>query len=201
MRAALAQLTLPGLRDLLPLAAANPRRYPCLFESAASAGPQARYDMLLAFPQDALVLGADGRVRNAGGDDCGADFLATLDGAWRRERSGSGASRLPFQGGWAVFLGYELAAQIEPHLRLPSPADTAIPTALALRCPAAIIVDRQAQQTILVAETAHRDLLDLLNADLRAANASPSAQPSPRAIAEDAPARFVEGGARIHEYL
>ena len=84
MSAALAQCILPGVRDLLPLAAANPRRYPCLFESAASGGPQARYDMLLAFPQDALVLGADGRVRNAEGADRGADFLAALDAAWRR---------------------------------------------------------------------------------------------------------------------
>jgi len=199
--ATLAQFTLPGIRDLLPLGAANPVRYPCLFESAASAGPQARYDMLLAFPQDALMLGADGRVRNAHGDDRGADFLAALDAAWRRERCDSGASRVPFHGGWAVFLGYELAAQIEPCLRLPSPADAAIPTALALRCPAAIIVDRQAQQTILVAEPAHRELLDLLDADLQVASTSPSAQPSPRAIAEDPPEHFIEGVARIHDYL
>jgi len=198
--AALAQFTLPGIRDLLPLAAANPRRYPCLFESAASAGPQARYDMLLAFPQDALVLGADGRVRNAHGDDRGADFLAALDAAWRRERSNSG-SHLPFHGGWGVFLGYELAAQIEPHLHLPSPADAAIPTALALRCPAAIIVDRQAQQTILIAESAQRELLDLLAADLQAGGASLSAQPGPRAIAEDPSTHFLEGVARIHDHL
>lgn len=201
MSAALAHCTLPGIRDLLPLAAANPQRYPCLFESAASGGPQARYDMLLAFPQEALVLGADGRVRTSGGDDPGADFLAALDVAWGRERSDSGGSLLPFHGGWAVFFGYELAAQIEPHLRLPPSPDAALPTALALRCPAAIIVDRQAQQTILITESAHREVLHLLEADLRTANASPSAQPSPRAIVEDPVTLFLAGVARIHDYL
>src|SRR5690349_6841012 len=56
---------LPGARDLLALAAAQPQRYPCLLESAAQGGRQARYDILFAFPSDALALGSDGRVRDA----------------------------------------------------------------------------------------------------------------------------------------
>src|SRR5690348_1152043 len=148
-----------GTHDLLPLAAANPQRYPCLFESAASGRTQARYDILLAFPQGALALGADGRVRDEQLRDCGGNFLEALDAEWRSSASDSAPSTLPFSGGWAVFLGYELAGQLESRLTLP-PADGAIPVALALRCPAAIIVDRAAQQTFLIAEGAHAELID-----------------------------------------
>jgi anthranilate synthase component 1 len=196
------QLSLPGVRDLLPLAAANPQRYPCLLESAASGGTQARYDVLLALPRDALMLGADGRVRDAAGNDCGSDFLDALDAAWRRERVARDAfARLAFRGGWAVFLGYELAAQIESRLRLPAAADAALPVALALRCPAAIIVDREAGQTFLVAEAEHADSIEMLRADLDAAAAFCAPPLQPAAVDEDAPSLFLDGVARIQDYL
>ena len=201
MSSALTQCALPGVHDLLPLAAENPRRYPCLFESAANGGTHSRYDILLAFPEDALVLGAAGRVHDAEGRDRGADFLAALDAAWRRERCDRGGGLLPFRGGWAVFLGYELAAQIEPHLRLPAPPDAALPTALALRCPAAIIVDRQAQRTFLIAEDRRADVVDLLKADLQTAPALPAFDPEPAEIIEDPPTHFIDGVRRIHEHL
>ena len=193
--------TLPGVRDLLPLAAANPQRYPCLLESVTHAGAQARYDVLFAFPQDALTLGHDGNTRDAKGHDTGKRFLDALDALWQQDATKDTCGNLPFCGGWALFLGYELTAQIEPSVRLPAASDTAIPVALALRCPAAIIVDRIAQQTLLVAEPGHAELVDALHADLQTA---PHWQPLalPRVtIEEDAPQRFLDGVARIHEYL
>ena len=39
--------------------------------------------------------------------------------AWRASASPRDEPRWPFRGGWALFLGYELAAQVEPVLRLP----------------------------------------------------------------------------------
>jgi anthranilate synthase component 1 len=198
------QCTLPGVHDLLGLAAANPRRYPCLFESAASGGTQARYDILLAFPAGALTLGADGRVRDETGNECGTDFLAALDHAWHAEREHVSSRRVqpvPFRGGWAVFLGYELAAQIEPRLRLPRAADAALPSALAVRCVAAIIVDRQTQQTFLTAEPAHAALIEQLKADLLAMPFLAIGDLHPERIDEDAPERFVSGVAQIQEYL
>ncbi len=191
--------TLPGARDLLALAAANPRRYPCLLESVAS-GTQSRYDILFAFPEDSIAFGADGRVRDGAGADRGPDFLDALDRAWHDARAGD-ASDLPFAGGWALFLGYELAAQIEPGLRLPPAPDARIPVALALRCPAAIIVDRFAQTTHLVVEAECADLLEPLARDLES---TPEFAPVSLAIAdfdEDDPQRFLDGVARIHEHL
>jgi anthranilate synthase component 1 len=195
----IAQRAFHGARDLLALAAANPRRYPCLLESAVSSA-RSRCDILFAFPQDALALHADGRVRDAAGSDRGADFLGSLDAAFNAECASHGADAF-FSGGWALFLGYELAGQIEPGLRFPPAPDARIPVALAVRCPAAIIVDRLEQTTHLVAEPDRSDLLDRLARDLES---TPAFSPGPVAagqVEEDEPQRFLDGVARIHEHL
>ncbi|HST27978.1 MAG TPA: aminodeoxychorismate synthase component I [Rudaea sp.] len=199
MSEAIAQRTLSGARDLLALTAAHPRRYPCLLESAAPSA-RSRYDILLAFPREALALHADGRVRDAAGVDRGADFLAALDVAFTAAHRPD-LSDLLFSGGWVLFLGYELAAQIEPGLRFPPAPDARIPVALALRCPAAIVVDRIARTTRLIAEPDRVDLLDVLARDLES---TPPFSPAPFAaehVEEDDPQRFLDGVARIHEHL
>jgi anthranilate synthase component 1 len=195
-------IALPGTCDLLWLAAAFPQRYPCLFESAARGGDNARYDILLAHPQDALVQHRGGRVRNARGEDCGNDFLPALDALWRVEHTAaSPPGVLPFEGGWALFLSYEMAAQVEPRLRLPAAPDASMPLALALRCPAAIVVDRQSRQTFLVAETGHEQTIRALQADLQSAREFSPLSCVPERIDEDDPARFLQSVARIHEHL
>ena len=50
----------------------------------------------------------------------GRGFLEALENWWRRERSSASGESLPFGGGWAVFLGYEIAREIEPRLALPA---------------------------------------------------------------------------------
>jgi len=206
---------LRGARDLVALAAADPTRYPCLLESAAQGGRQARYDILFGFPRDAMTLGSDGRVRDARGVDHGANFLEALDAAWRAEHIIDAAERmvalgaeaalsplpsaLPYSGGWVLYLGYELGAEIEP--RVPAHrGDGALPVALALRCPAAIIVDRVANTTSLVAEHAHADCLDSMQADLAALPVAPDAWCTPQ-IEEDDPQQFLDGVARVQDYL
>ncbi len=191
--------TLPGVRDLLPLAAAHPQRYPCLLQSVAG-GAQSRYDVLFAFPQDALTLHRDGRVRDMQGYDHGASFLDALDAEWRPDAA-EDAVHLPFSGGWALFLGYELAAEIEPCLRPPARPEQGPPVALALRCPAAVIVDHLAQRTVLVAEDGYSGLIDTLQNDLAAASGILPAAPVAAAIDEDAPQSFLDGVAHIHDYL
>ena len=200
--------TLDGARDLLPLAASNPQRYPGLLESNAR-GAQARFDILFAFPQSSLALHPDGRVRDAQGLECGTRFLDLLDAQWRAESAGfsssaavmDGHDELPFRGGWLLFLAYELAAQIEPRLKLPAAPDAALPVALALRCPAAIVVDRERNCTVLIAEARHADLLSELSADLDgAADAAPRPCNVLEMQAEPAD-KFLDGVAAIHEHL
>ncbi|KAB2897249.1 MAG: aminodeoxychorismate synthase, component I, partial [Dokdonella sp.] len=68
-----------GARDLLPLAAADPVRYPALLESAARGGARARCDLLLLHAGERLVLGADGRLDDGTGQALDGGFLAALD--------------------------------------------------------------------------------------------------------------------------
>jgi anthranilate synthase component I len=190
---------LDGRRDLLAPAAAFADRYPCLLESVVHGTAQARYDILFAFPRGQLVLHADGRLCGTlPGANAAQGFLEALDAAWQAERSPAHDDGLPFHGGWVVMLAYELAGQIEPRLRLRSPAP--LPLALALRCPAAAIVDHALERTVLVAEDGYADLLDAMEADIAMSPAVPAPEP-PLAIEEDAPARFLDGVARIHEHL
>jgi len=191
--------TLAGRRDLLAPAAAFAPRYPALLESVTRGSAQARYDILFAFAQDSLTLAADGHVRDAQGRIQQGRFLDALDTTWRAQRLPPHADDgLPFHGGWVLLLAYELAAEIEPSLRLRH--GEGLPVALALRCPAAIIVDHLHERTVLVAEDGHAALLDAMEADL---GAEPVIAPlaMPEAIEEDDPSLFLDGVARVHEHL
>ncbi|HKT42870.1 MAG TPA: aminodeoxychorismate synthase component I [Rhodanobacteraceae bacterium] len=191
-----------GARDLLPLAAGHPGRYPGLVESAAP-GPSARWDILFAFPEDRLVPGSqDGAARDVPGRDHGTHFLDALDGAWVEGCDAKADVDLPFTGGWLLYLGYELAREVEPSLALPGARATEVPVAMALRCPAAILVDRIEDCTWLVAEHGHEDLLHALQCDIE--NVSPDfgvRLPGLRELREDDPQHFLDGVARVHEYL
>ncbi len=130
------ELTVPPA-VLRRLAAQFPERYPLLLESAAD-GPLSQVSVLLAEPAAALWLEPDGGLRATGFIPQGSTFLGALEHWWQEERS-TAVSELPFSGGWALFLGYELAAEVEPHLALPR---TPLPwVAFALRTPCALVHD------------------------------------------------------------
>ena len=193
---------LPPDTDLLALHRVAPARYPLLLQSVAHGTAHARWDLLLAGNGEALELGRDGTTRNASGEAIAGGFLGALDAAWRDIRLPREEPRWPFRGGWALLLGYELAAQVEPVLRLPE-AEGCIPVARAQRCPAAILRDHASGECIAVAETGHDALLDAIGSDLDAARHLPglgSWQP-PQALDEEAPQAFTDGVARILDYL
>jgi len=97
--------TLHGRRDLLAPAAAFPARYPGLLQSVTHGTPQARYDILFAFPQETLSLLADGRLIDGRGLAQEGRFLEALDHAWRDARAPRDASSdLPFHGGWLLLM-------------------------------------------------------------------------------------------------
>jgi anthranilate synthase component 1 len=189
---------LDGRRDLLAPAAALPQRYPCLLQSVVHGSAQSRYDILFAFPGERLELAADGVLRDGDGSVQPGRFLDALDRAWLAGQRPAGADELPFHGGWVLLLSYELAGEIEPRLKLA--ASSALPVALAVRCPAAIIVDHVRECTWLVAEPGHEPLLDRLEADLALPAAWPPL-PALESIDEDPPGDFLDGVQRVHEHL
>ncbi len=184
---------------LLGLHAANPQRYPALFESAAAGEPLGCFDILFAFPGQKLTLQPDYRLCGPG-DDKSDSFLNALDAWWSRECMASVDSVLPFHGGWLVYLGYELAAQIEPRLRLPRCHGL---VAQAVRIPAAIVHRRDTGQGWIVAEPACGSLLDAIAADL--ATAVPP-EPIPRSlidaeIVEDPPQDYLDAVEHALDYI
>ena len=138
-----------GPDELRKLNQSEPTRYPFLLQSTARSGSLGRYDILFAFPTDHLALqGATGLVGH--GADGHTRFLEALDAWWSEERVPRAESSMPFHGGWFLYLGYELAAEVEPSLNLAD--DPLLPTAFAVRCPTAIIYDHDSQTSSLVAE-------------------------------------------------
>ena len=192
---------LPPTLDLLRLQRLAAQRYPLLLESSARGTAQGRWDMLLVASGQSLRLDRDGRTRDEANREPDGDFLSLLDAQWRAERTGRDEPRWPFRGGWALWLGYELAAQVEPVLDLPAAAGVA-PVALALRCPAAVLRDHATGECVAVAEAGQGALLDAIAGDVGAALGLPALPGwSPPHVEEDEPARYVDGVQRVIDYL
>jgi anthranilate synthase component I len=184
------------------LAARLPERYPMLLDSAAD-GPLSRTSVLVAEPNAALWLDRQGRLGAQGTVIHGNTFFTALENWWLAERVEEGAySELPFTGGWAVFLGYEMAQEVEPRLSLPP---SALPwQAFALRTPCALIHDRIQQRVLAVAEAGCTDALDRLEADaLRAAQErdAPIEGIRVKEIREEDPEAYLERVRRGKEYV
>jgi anthranilate synthase component 1 len=186
------------------LAARLPARYPVLLDSAAD-GPLSRTSVLLAEPRAALWLDADGHLGAEGLVIQGNTFFAALENWWLAERAPANAEAgpgLPFCGGWAIFLSYEMAQEVEPRLALPR---STLPwQAFALRTPCALIHDRATQRVTAVAEVGSADALDRLEADARRAAAEPDAPAEGfrvKAIHEEDPEIHLERVRRGKEYI
>ena len=173
--------------DLLGLQRAHPGLFPLLLESAAH-GPRGRFDVLLACAGEGFFKRADGGLCDLSGAELeGAGFLAELARRTGTQGAIQPAHGLPFHGGWGLFLGYEISAEIEPVLRLPADPG-GMPQGAAWRCPAALVVDHALQRSFLVAESDAQPLLQRIEALL--ADLPPAAAPEPPRLTElhEAPA-------------
>jgi anthranilate synthase component 1 len=148
-----------GPHDLRRLAYADSDSFPVLLDSAA-VGPLGRYSLLAAYPQATLWQDAHGRVRQRGLAavlPAGEGFLQAFERLWRQDHERRAAAEQdrgpgPFSGGWFVYLGYELAAEIEPKLSLPLESPGMAPRAFALRVPAALLYDHQTGRSAAIVE-------------------------------------------------
>jgi anthranilate synthase component 1 len=194
----------------LRLIARFPECYPGLLESSAFGGAADggnRFDILPIACGECLTLDAHRQL--SGPHAAGArGFLDALESWWRALRvppqpiapaPGAPGPALPFNGGWLLYLGYELAAEIEPRVKFPPSSDPLI--ALSVRTPAAWIRDRAGRRAWLVAEAGYEGLLDRF---ARHVDALPDDQAQPDAafeIHEEDPAQFLKAVRRSLEYI
>jgi len=193
---------LSTLPDLLALQASAPRRFPLLLESAAL-GARARFDMLLATDGSGLRMSAEGEVRSLDGTLLPGGFIDALDAEFARAACPPGYDsphELPFVGGWALYLGYELAGEIEPSLQLPA-GPTPLPCAQAWRCPVAVIIDRQQSRAFVVAESGFASLCDEVCDVVASTLSALEPVPSVARVIEADEAQFIEGARRVIDYL
>jgi anthranilate synthase component I len=205
-------LSRAGLRRL---ALRHPQRYPVLFDSTARSASSS-HSILAAFPQAALWRSGDKRLHREGdaaaapGAAAGAGFLEALQHLWHRERLPRGTATAAFAGGWVVFLGYEMADEIEPRLGLQrrfSQQDAARIDAFALRCPAALLLDDHDGRAALVIEAqtdaaAAVDIEARIRDDIAALEQPDAAIEWPSWRIEEEPAeRYRERVRRAQEYI
>ncbi len=177
-----------GPEDLRQLHRDYPSRYPFLLQSTTPGGSLGRYDILFASPGDPLVAKP------------GVCFLDALDEHWQKEKVALEQGGLPFKGGWFLYLGYELAGEIEPGLKLA--ADSRLPAAFAVRCTTALVYDHDDRVCYLVCETPECIDGEQLLADIAALNRDRVASAaSVVQVQEEQAANFTEGVVRIKDYI
>ena len=181
-----------------------PAAYPGLLESGAGLGRarggrgnDSRFDILPMADGECLRLGSDGALCGPHAGKSG--FLAALEEWWTALRLPETSSSLPFSGGWLLYLGYELASEVEPRLRLPRSTDPVV--ALALRTPAAWIRDRATGQAWVTAESGYEHLLEEFESRVRGLGAPASAPGGAFDIEEDEPEAFLHAVRRALEYI
>ncbi len=206
--------------DLEHLARCYPDRYPYLLKSVSNNDPRSdSVDILFARSTGELRLcrGADGWQLHTCGevpDIVGSDFLHGLD-VWFKALGPAPESdrSLPFRGGWFVYLGYELAGQVEPDLSAPFNADETV--ALAARVPVAVISIRGSNPRSLVVVEPGYDSLGsevfddcILPANIfddhgvaSAAVTSAGASNNAIALNEDSPSRFIGAVKHALDYI
>lgn len=196
--------------DLTLFSQYNPQRYPYLLSSTAVRENNTQYDILIACPQYTLTLNADKTLSCSDKQlSLSNTFLDTLAALYERDKQpATDDIDLPFSGGWFVYLSYEMAAEIEPCLSLPV-SSKAQPLAIAARCPAAIIVDKNSRQCFAIAESQQAHLLDQLEQDYRLLSKQFAAQPARSTVGkielasltEDAAEPYLQQVEKIKQYI
>lgn len=104
---------------------------------------------------------------------------------------------LPFVGGWFLYLGYELAAEIEAKLKLPA-HESEFPVAFARYCPGAIILDHALREAWVVSDSAPdaEFMVEIASTTKSGSWDRPAAN-----FAEDGDDQFLSGVRKIKDYI
>ena len=197
--------TLPGQYNLLALAEKHPDRYPYLLESTAQTlndkANISRYDILMAYPQQQLKKTWQGELILDDKILPDKNFLDTLDSLYSANAYNCTLT-LPFVGGWFLYLGYELASEIEPGLGLPE-TEQNLPVAMAVRIPVGVIYDRANQETHVVAEKNFEHTISDVVSDLQSSHDENNVTPAhaPISVTEEDPNKYLDGVKKVLDYI
>ena len=130
--------------DLLKLAEINPSKYPFLLESSSRGNKLNRSSILFFSPR--IVLKKD--KKNF--------FFSDLKSIWQTEKLSQqdiyeDDYKIPFFGGWFIYLGYEMAREVETKLNIPD-SPFILPDAFAARVSTAIVYDNISRKLFLVSD-------------------------------------------------
>jgi anthranilate synthase component I len=181
---------LPAGVDLFALARNHPERYPHLLDTALVGQAPARYSILFAFPGTTVA-------------ENGTAVLEQLHGLGGFETMQGPAApcELPFQGGWFIYLGYELAWEIEPALGA-CRRDPWLPTALATHFPSAVIIDHRDGAAFFVDESDDADRWERLRDDLAVSGGAWEPGPRPAlTVREEDPDAYRAAVRRALRYI
>jgi len=199
--------------DLTALCKNKSEQYPYALVSTSSSEARLRdrYDIIFAYPQEALILNQDQTLAFSGETSLEnkSGFFNAFDSWWQKESIKPAFSDLPFTGGWFIYLSYEMAVEVEPTLKLASINTLAsknnIPLAIARRCPAAIIIDHLKNTVTAIAETEHAFLLDQIEKDVLEAGRHPTKNKKTKinckAIKETDESPYMEQVKIIKQYI
>ena len=197
--------------DLLALHEQDPERFPVLLETAAPAlGTAAQYDWLLFRASGHEAATRTFRVsadEAATGRLTAGRILTEIDAAVAAARVRHGdvnRGPFPFVGGFFLYAAYELAAEVEPVLKLPLREGDLV--ACLLPIAGAVVRDLASgrvqvvslpEYSSLAREIAHR----LTRNEAVASAAMAVASPAGRALEEDPPQRFTAAVERALEAI
>lgn len=190
------KLELQDPPDQLAIHQHAPERWRFLLASSASAGALGRWSILLRASDETLTLWPGAAGLQGPGE--ASTFLGRLR-QWSQANHAPGCEALPFVGGWFVYLGYELAGEIEPTLELP-PADDGLPLALAQRCRSALLHDHLDNRFWLVAEDETE--LEAALAEIESLRGARIRMSAPHfRLSADPEKDFTDGVRRIREWI
>ncbi|MAJ56547.1 MAG: aminodeoxychorismate synthase, component I [Candidatus Pelagibacter sp.] len=132
--------------DLLSLQSIDINKYPYLLESSSRGNKKNRYSILFFKPKVLLQKTKDDKN----------NFLNEFDRIWNKEKVEQdnfyfNNKKVPFCGGWFLYLGYELVEEIEPRLSIPK-SPFKLPTAFASRVNTAIIFDHVDNEVLITSD-------------------------------------------------
>lgn len=195
--------------DLFDLAEAYPDRYPYLLENTDEPSALGCFDILFGFPGSQLTCMANGSLLLDGEELGKRPFLDMLDSIYRQHQStlhDANEHKLPFYGGWFLYLGYELVEEIEPVLStyLHQPE---LPRAMMIEIPAGIVRNRATGKDYVFAsgnDAAERLDTILKDASLlfdRATASKPDNESFSCAIREQEGERYLQSINKIKDYV